>query len=534
MKFWPWRRNIEREIPLDCIVLDWLSWVPDREHWGQKSFDPERFPEPDDMIRRLHDIHTHFMLSVWSNTREGSENHREMAENHFLLRDGSHYDAFNESARRLFWKQMNDGLFSNGVDAWWCDATEPFEADWHGDTKPEPEQRVIINTEQTKENIDPEYINAYSLMHSKGVYEGQRSVTDRKRVVNLTRSGYAGQHRYATIVWSGDISATWDTLHKQIAAGVNFCAAGEPYWTCDIGAFFVHGNPDIWMMKGEYPGGCKDPGYRELYTRWLQFGTFLPVFRSHGTDTPREVWRFGEPGERVYDTIVKFIKLRYRLIPYIYSMARAVTGSGYTMFRMLAFDFMKDKRCYNIDNQYMFGSSLLVCPVTRPMYYSDAVTEIENPDTVHKVYLPEGTCWYDFWTNEKYNGGVDVLADAPLERIPLYVPEGTILPLGEDRMYTDNMSGQDIALRIYTGKDACFTLYDDAGDGYGYENGECEEIEIFWDDKGGTISLSERIGSYPGMPETRRFHLEIITDGVASSTEDFIYTGSKYERKILL
>lgn len=227
------------------------------------------------------------------------------------------------------WDQANKGLFSKGIDAWWCDCTEPFEGDWKGEVKPESEERLVINTEESKKYLEPEYINAFSLVHSKGIYEGQRSTTEEKRVVNLTRSAYAGQHRYGTITWSGDIAAKWETLKKQIPEGLNFCVNGEPYWTTDIGAFFTKNKRDLWFWDGDYNEGCSDLGYRELYVRWLQYATFLPMFRSHGTDTPREVWRFGEPGSMFYDTILRFIKLRYRLMPYIYSLAGMVEERTY-------------------------------------------------------------------------------------------------------------------------------------------------------------------------------------------------------------
>ena len=296
----------KRKLPIDAIILDWKSWTGDL--WGQKSFDPERFPDPDVMMEQLHDMDTKLMISIWPTMAAGGDNHREMHEKGCLLGDQTHYDAFIPIARELYWKQTKEGLFSHGVDAWWCDCTEPFEADWKGAVKPEPEERMRINTNEAKKYIDPAHINAYSLFHSKGIYEGQRNTTDRKRVVNLTRSSYAGQHRYSTVTWSGDTGASWETLKKQIADGLNFCATGEPYWTLDIGAFFSggkanweywcndHSIPAPWFLSGDFDSGCADLGYRELYVRWFQYAAFLPMFRSHGTDTPRELWRFGEPG----------------------------------------------------------------------------------------------------------------------------------------------------------------------------------------------------------------------------------------------
>ena len=329
----------QREIPLDGIVLDWRSWPGDL--WGQKSFDPERFPQPQAMIEELHRLQVRLMVSIWPTMHNHGPNHREMLEREYLLGDKVTYNAFDERARALYWKQAEQGLFSLGVDAWWCDCTEPFEADWTGTTRPEPDERRRMNTEEAKKYLDPQYINAYSLQHSRGMYEGQRQTTTSKRVVNLTRSAYAGQQRYGTITWSGDISAKWQTLKRQIAAGINFCVTGLPYWTVDIGAYFV-AKKDLWFWDGDFQEGCEDLGYREFYVRFFQYGTFLPLFRSHGTDTPREVWRFGKPGSRFYDTLVTFIRLRYRLLPYLYSLAARVTREDYTMLRALAFDFRQD------------------------------------------------------------------------------------------------------------------------------------------------------------------------------------------------
>jgi alpha-D-xyloside xylohydrolase len=355
----------QRGLPLDCIVQDWKSWPSDL--WGQKTLDPERFPDPHGMMAELHRMNARLMISVWPIMNPGGDNWREMREQGCLLGNQATYDAFQDKARELYWKQANEGLFAYGIDAWWCDCTEPFQADWAGAFKPEPEERLRSNTEEAKRYLDPELINAYSLMHSRGIYEGQRKTSADKRVVNLTRSAYIGQQRYSTITWSGDVSATWDTLRRQIADGLNFCATGLPYWTTDIGAFFVRNDPALWFWNGDFDLGVEDMGYRELYVRWFQYGVFLPMFRTHGTDTPREVWRFGEQGEVFYDTLVKFLRLRYRLMPYIYSLAGIVTHEDYTMMRALPFDFRADPATYDISDQFMFGPALLVNPITQPM-----------------------------------------------------------------------------------------------------------------------------------------------------------------------
>ncbi|WP_407270895.1 TIM-barrel domain-containing protein [Radiobacillus sp. PE A8.2] len=496
----------DRNLPLDCIVLDWRSWVG--ELWGQKTLDPDRFPDPDAMMEDIHALHAKLMVSIWPIMNKGGDNHKEMSENGFLLGNQANYDAFQEEARQLYWKQANEGLFSHGIDAWWCDCTEPFEADWTGAVKPEPEQRMLINTAEAKRYLDPEYINAYSLLHSKGIYEGQRAVTTKKRVVNLTRSSYAGQHRYGTITWSGDIVAKWETLRMQIADGLNFCMTGSPYWTFDIGAFFVQNKPDLWFWDGDYNKGVEDLGYRELYVRWFQAGSFLPMFRSHGTDTPREIWRFGKPGEPMYDTLVKYLKLRYKLMPYIYSMAGAVAHDGYTMFRALPFDFRNDANTYDIDDQFMFGSAFMAAPVMTAMYYGPDSRKLKETNKNRIVYLPSGT-WYDYWSDERIIGNKTISTRADLETMPLFVRAGSIVPTGPDIQFTDDEPDATIHLKIYPGTNGSFTLYEDEGDNYNYEEGAYSTIEMNWVNGQRTLILQKRDGSFEGMPYKRQFSIEI-------------------------
>lgn len=496
-----------RNLPLDCIVLDWQSWTG--ELWGQKTFDPQRFPDPSEMMHKLHELNTKLMVSIWPIMRAGGDNHREMSEQGFLLGNQGNYDAFTDEARQLYWKQAYEGLFSHGVDAWWCDCTEPFEADWKGAVKPEPEQRMLINTAEAKLYLDWEYINAYSLLHSKGIYEGQRATTNLKRVVNLTRSAYAGQHRYGTITWSGDISANWETYRKQIADGLNFCVTGSPYWSLDIGAFFVHNKQNLWFWNGDYNDGVNDLGYRELYVRWFQLGAFLPMFRSHGTDTPREIWRFGEPGEPFYDTLEKYLRLRYELLPYIYSLAGAVAHHSYTMFRALAFDYREDVNVHNIADQFMFGSAFLVAPVTMAMYFGPNSQELHGINKSRNVYLPSGQ-WYDYWSNERVEGGKWIEAKADLQTLPIFVRAGSIVPVGPLIQYSDELPGAVIHLKVYRGKDAVFTLYEDEGDNYNYEKGFYATIEIRWCEIDRTLTIGKRSGSYNGMLEARQFKVEFV------------------------
>ena len=505
-----------RQIPLDVIVLDWMSW--EGNYWGQKSLDPARFPNPEQMMRELHQLNARLMVSIWPHMQNDGPNQLEMKAKGYLLGNQSTYDAFNEGARQLYWQQANEGLFSKGIDAWWCDCTEPFENDWHGPVKPEPEQRIWINVNEAKKYLDPQYINAYSLLHSQGIYEGQRAATDRKRVVNLTRSAYAGQQRYAAITWSGDISAKWETLRKQIADGLNFCAAGIPYWTLDIGGFFVKKRRHAWFWDGDFDAGCEDLGYRELYTRWFQYGAFLPIFRSHGTDTPREVWRFGEPGTIFYDTLVKFINLRYRLIPYIYSLAWQVTSRGYTLMRALPFDFRHDPQTYDVGDQYMFGPAFLVNPVTEPMYYLSGSRPLADVEKARDVYLPAGADWYDFWTGERYAGGQTVRAKAELETMPLFVRAGSLVPMGPAVQYTGEKE-DPIELRVYPGTDAVFELYNDAGDSYDYEQGHYQLITISWDDCRRELRFADRRGSYPGMPQEVTFRVVVVGENYGVGVE---------------
>ncbi|MGP4040078.1 glycoside hydrolase family 31 protein [Gracilibacillus sp. D59] len=515
----------QRQIPLDLIVLDWRSWTGDL--WGQKSFDPERFPNPTEMMEEIHQLNAKLMVSIWPIMSNDGPNHVEMKQKGYLLGNQATYDAFNEEARNLYWKQANEGIFSHGTDAWWCDCTEPFEADWVGEVKPEPEERLFINTQEAKKYLDPAYINAYSLLHSKGLYENQRQTTESKRVVNLTRSSYAGQQKYSTITWSGDIAANWETMRNQIAAGLNMCVTGIPYWTLDIGAFFV-ADREQWFWNGDYQEGCEDLGYRELYVRWLQYGVFLPVFRSHGADTPREVWRFGESGTPFYDTLVKYIKLRYRLMPYIYSVAGWVTHEDYTMMRTLAFDFRNDPNTYDVKDQYMFGPSFLVNPVTDPMYYESGSVELEGVPKKRSVYLPAGTDWYNFWTNQRLLGGQTIEADADLETMPLYVRAGSIVPIGPTIQYTSEETNLPIEIHVYKGNNGSFLWYDDEGDSYNYEKGAYATIPIRWEDQNNLLVIEDRQGTYPGMKTSTELVLTTINgEGENVDQRKISYTGEK-------
>jgi alpha-D-xyloside xylohydrolase len=510
------REYRERGLPLDCVVLDWKSWTGDL--WGQKSLDPERFPDADRMTEELHALGVRLMVSIWPTMRPGGEDWRELSDGGHLLGNQATYDAFSPAARAAYWSQVNRGLFSHGVDAWWADCSEPFESDWSGAVKPEPEERLRINAGESKRYLDPELINAYSLVHSEGIYAGQRATSDDKRVFNLTRSAYLGQQRYATVTWSGDVSATWETLRRQIADGLNFCATGMPYWTTDVGAFFVARRPELWFWAGDYDAGIADLGYRELYVRWFQYAAWLPVFRSHGTDTPREIWQFGEPGEATYEALVTALRLRYRLLPYFYTLGAWTTQRDYTMLRALPFDFRDDATVHDLADEFMLGPAFLVCPVSRPSQYERESRPIRRGPRARRVYLPAGTDWFDFWTGGRFAGGQVIAADAPLERIPVFVRSGSIVPMGPDCQHSGEMLDAPLELHVYPGRDASFVLYEDEGDGYGYEHGAAATVEIGWDDASRRLTIGERRGAYPGMAAERQ--LLVAVHPLAPATEN--------------
>ena len=498
-----------REVPLDLIVQDWNYW---REGtWSDKSFDPARYPDPTGMCEDIHQNHAHVMISVWPNTR-GGDNFRELYEKDQLLTDdgtfggGSVYNVFDDDACATYAAQL-ENVRRHGFDAWWCDATEPFEQGY-GDR---------ITAEELKWRVMPSYrrffdsrkINLFSLLHAKNVYNYTRRAEDEgKRVVNLTRSGYAGQQRYGAIVWSGDIGGSYEELKKQIAEGLNYCASGLPYWTLDIGGFFPsHG--EATFNSGVPYRAVSDPGYRELYVRWLQFGCFLPVMRSHGTTFPREIWRFGEAGEPFYDAILKFVRLRYTLMPYIYSTAWQVTAHDATFIRLLASDFPHDARALTEDTTYLFGKSLLVSPVVEPQYYEGADVPLDAPKT-KEVYLPDGADWYDFWTGECHKGGQSVIVDTPIDSMPLFVRAGSIIPTSPVMQYVDEIPDAPYTITVYPGADADFTLYEDSGDGYAYERGAYAEVDFHWDDGSHTLTVSARKGDFPTLVRTRALVLRTV------------------------
>jgi alpha-D-xyloside xylohydrolase len=392
---------------------------------------------------------------------------------------------------------MDDTLFKIGADAWWLDTTEP---------ETEGLETSLLVNHQTALGNGARYANEFPLMTTTGVYQGQRAASDQKRVFILSRSGYAGIQRNAAAMWSGDVDPNWETLRRQIPAGLNFSLSGLPYWTTDIGGF-VSANPD-------------DPAYRELFVRWFQFGTFCPIFRVHGTRTTNqnELWSYGADVQKI---LVSFDQLRYRLMPYIYSLAWKTTNEGYTIMRPLVMDFRTDVRAQNIADQFLFGPALLVNPVTEPQA------------TSRRLYLPEAS-WYDFWTGQLLKGGQSIESSAPIERIPLYVRAGSILPLGPDIEYASEKSADPLEIRVFRGADGNFTLYDDEGDSYNYEKGAYSTIPVSWDNSSQSLTIGDRTGSFPGMPESRSFHIVFVSEGhgagsgmTANPDRTVTYSGKK-------
>ncbi len=527
------RHYRELKVPIDCVVQDWNSW--ESGNWGEKLVDRTRYGNLKECMDQIHDLHAHAMVSVWPNMNAGGKNHTEFLEAGYLLNDYATYDAFQEEARKIYWQQAREELFNGGFDSWWCDSTEPFSGpDWGGEVKKEPWERFYLVGTEHKKYLDPTHANLFALVHAKGIYENQKEETKDIRVLNLTRSGYASGQKYGAMLWSGDTCATWDSLKKQIVEGLNVGLSGYPYWTLDIGAFFTVGNKwqnrgcgcntdstPKWFWQGHYNEGVKDAGYCELYVRWLEFGTFLPMFRSHGTDTPREIWNFGKKGDLFYDAIEKFINLRYRLMPYIYSLAGAVRLQSATIMRSLLFDFMEDKRARDIKDGFLFGPFLLVYAVTEPMYYEADNLKIEK-EKQKDCYLPEGTAWYDFWSGKAYTGGQTVTIETPIDRIPIFVKAGSILPLTEGLQYADEKNGLPLELQVFPGADGTFVLYEDEGNNYNYENGAYSTIELKWKDTVKNLSIGKRQGSFAGMETARTFKIRL-----GEITKEVNYTGEE-------
>jgi alpha-D-xyloside xylohydrolase len=641
-----------RRIPLDVIVQDWQYWGPGMDAWSGMVHDPETYGDLPGAIDTIHNLHAKVMISIWPRIGLGTALGRELAEAGHLFegkpdsRDKV-YDAFSREARAIYWKYVRDGLFNHGIDAWWMDGTEPEFKDCHITSV---HKASLIAQRDTAAGSWARLLNAYSLATTQGVYEGQRAATDRKRVFILTRSAWAGQQRNAAATWSGDISASWETFRRQIPAGLNFCLSGIPYWTTDNGAFFVRGR------GGVFPEGVKDPAFREFFLRWFQYSCFCPLMRSHGTQTPREIWHFGAPGDVIYDTLVAFDRLRMRLLPYSYSLAAMTTFDGYTPMRALVMDFPAELRLHDVADQFMYGPAIMVCPVTQPCRHPPSLqcetltawrhclvdgqngmrvrtydglngeepaeervsredldhcwsgnkpagvtrddyrveiscdlvcdvaegkartlivrvagllrVELDGNVVVddwqdgslreHRVRVPsrrggaiplrivyghvqgdavlmsgwslsgergaaeDGTAqsrkvllpapdWYDFWTGMRHEGGYTVNLPVELDRIPVFIRAGSVLPLGPVKQWHDERPDDPMEIRVYPGADGECVLYEDEGDGYRYETGAWNRIRFHWSDRDGILTIGDREGAFPGMLEARTFHVVLVS-----------------------
>ena len=527
----------ELGVPLDGIIQDWQYWG-NNYLWNAMEFLNDQFYNPQKMIDDVHDLNAHIIISIWNSFGPQTKQYKELDKINALMdfqtwpQSGSTkwppnmdypsgvrvYDPYNPDARDIYWKYLNAGIFSLGMDGWWMDSSEPD----HLNFKPSD-----LNN-RTWMGSFRKVRNAFPLMTVGGLYQHQRSVTSDKRVFILTRSAFAGQQRYGANTWSGDVVASWDTLRNQISAGLNFSLCGIPYFNSDIGGFF------LWDFKKK----LDDADYRELYARWAQFGAFCPMMRSHGADAPREIYQFGTKGDKIYDAIEKFINLRYILLPYIYSTSWDVTANQYSMMRALVMDFTTDKQALDINDEYMFGQSILVCPVTKGMYSKDMKEDFSAIKS-RELYLPKGTEWFDFWTGEKYIGGQKIVKETPIDIMPLYVKAGSILPVGPKVQYATEKKWDNLEIRVYPGADGEFTLYEDENDNYNYEKGVYSTITFSWNDAEQTLTINGRKGSFPGMLEERKFNIIKISegkgagDGVVEEFDKVInYAGGKTSVKL--
>ena len=529
----------ELQVPLDGIIQDWQYWGSNYL-WNAMDFLSEEFADGKQMIQNVHRKHAHFMISIWASFGPQTQQFRELDAKGLLMpfetwpQSGiSHiwppmkdypsgvkvYDAFHPEARAIYWKYLRK-LYDYGTDAWWMDSTDP---DFFNPRESDYEHKVYGGTWRSQRN-------AFPLETVRGIYQSQRKdyPDASKRVFIMTRSSYAGQQHYGSNMWSGDVNSSWDMLRKQVPAGLSFTLTGNPNFNTDIGGFFC-GSYNT-RGKGSAP---RNPQFQELYVRWMQYGLFCPVFRSHGADAPREIWQFGRKGEPVYDAIEETIRLRYRLLPYLYSTAWQVSSNNDSYMRPLFADFAADKRVWNMTDEFLFGRSILACPIVNAQYTeekiirTDAMTgwdrqtasdgspvgtiDFTSTKTATK-YLPKGAVWYDFWTGKAYKGGQTVTLETSLNRVPMFVRAGSILPLGPEMQYVGEKSWDNIELRLYPGADGSFTLYEDEGDSYRYEQGVCSTVTFRWNDRRRTLTIGERKGRFPGMLQQRRFTV-VTPDG---------------------
>lgn len=544
----------ELGIPLDCIIQDWQYWGHNYL-WNAMDFRNPSFDNPKAMIDSIHGMNARMMISIWSSFGPATKPYRTLDKEGLLFnietwpQSGVEgwppnmeypsgvrvYDCYNPKARDIYWDYLNKGIFQLGMDGWWMDSTEPDHFNWKDS---DFDRQTYLGSYRSVRN-------AYPLMTVGGVYDHQRAETSDKRVIILTRSGFLGQQRYASNVWSGDVQSSWDMFRKQITAGLNFSLTGMPHWNSDLGGFFA----GSYNTNGN-ASATRNPMYQELYVRWLQFGVFCPMMRSHGADTPREFFWYGKAGEPVYDALVDAVKLRYSLLPYIYSTAWEVSHRQSTFMRALYMDFLNDKNTWKIGNEYMFGKAFLVTPVLHAQYTPEQKQNILkenegwnkttnnqvnlslNVDFTQskemEVYLPSGNKWYNYWTNEDFDGGQKLKIKTSLDRIPLFVRAGSIIPIGPDVQYTNEKKWDNLIINVYPGADGTFTLYEDEGDNYNYESGAYTEIQMKWNDTKRILTIDARKGEYNGMLTKRNFTIR-----TADGKEKVItYSGKKINVKI--
>jgi len=506
-----------RHIPVDNIVQDWQYWEDDQ--WGSHAFDPARYPNPEAMLDSVHALHGRLMISVWPKFYTNTAHYQELkqagyayihAEEDSLVdwlgHRQSFYDAYAPGGRKLFWQQMDQSLYTKlgrKMDAWWMDASEPNLRD----CLPLDYMKWLLTPNALGSST--EYLNAYALVNAQAIYEGQRGVDPDKRVFLLTRNGFAGLQRYSTASWSGDIGTSWTDMRMQMAAGLNYSMSGIPFWGMDIGGFSV--------MSQFYSARHADE-WQELQTRWHQFGTFVPLFRTHGQWPARELWNLAPEGSPAYESILWYMQLRYRLMPYLYSLTGAVHFEDYTLMRGLPMDYPADPEVRDLSDQWMLGPALMCCPV------------YEYQARSRCVYFPEGR-WYDFYTGESIEGGRRLCVAAPYERIPLYVRAGSLLPLGPDMEWSDQKPADPLTLLIYPGADVHFTLYEDDGLSYGYEKGQYATIGLHWDDARQTLRIDERQGTFPGMLQERVFDI-CLKDPARPASRQVRYDGKSLTVKL--
>lgn len=545
----------ELGIPLDCIIQDWQYWGHNYL-WNAMDFQNPAFSRPKDMIDEVHALNARMMISIWSSFGPATKPYRALDKEGLLFDietwpqsgvDGwppnleypsgvRVYDAYSPKARDIYWEHLNKGIFQLGMDGWWMDSTEP---DHFNHKESDFDRQTGLDSYRSVRN-------AYPLVSVGGVSDHQRALTQDKRVIILTRSGFLGQQRYGSNVWSGDVQSSWDMFRKQITAGLNFSLTGMPHWNSDLGGFFAGSYNTSWGDNS----ATRNPMYQELYVRWLQFGVFCPMMRSHGADVPREFYWYGKKGEPIYDALVDAVKLRYTLLPYIYSTSWDVTHNRSTFMRALFMDFVNDKQTWNVNDEYMFGKAFLVAPVLHAQYTPevqqktleenegwnrDSKKSAKTPiltDFTHsknmEVYLPAGTRWYNFWTNEAIEGGQKLVISTTLNRIPLFVRAGSIVPCGPDVQYTGEKKWDNLTLCVYPGENGNFTLYEDEGDNYNYENGAYTEIPMNWDNASRILTIGARKGEYNGMLQKRQF----IVKAIDGNSKTVTYTGKKIRVKL--